>query len=341
MPTEASKPLAHAWFCGLLRGGGCSRLVAMNKICAAMLLGFVGLWRVHGQVSVEIVMDREEFLPGETLTVGARVINRSGQTLHLGAEENWLSFTLDYSSGTDKIVPKLSDPPVLGEFDLESSKMATKRVNLQPHYALTRPGRYSAVAMVRIPGWDRELTSPPKVFDIVPGTDIWEKDFGLPGSASALPEVRKYLLQQAKLTKGQMQLYLRITDAAHLKTYYVQPVGPMVSFSRPEPQVDKASCLHVLYQSGPQAFTYVEFDPCGELRARQTYDYVTSRPRLGADEDGNIIVVGGLRRTTPQDFPPPPEPPEDTMQTPMPAGTNVPPPSASTNAPPAKKKEKR
>jgi hypothetical protein len=297
----------------------------MKMIFAAMLLGLLGLRAAHGQVSVEVVMDRDEFLPGETLTVGARVINRSGQTLHLGADEDWLSFMLEYRSGSEKVVSKLSDPPVTGEFDLESSKMATKRVNLEPHYVLTHPGRYSVVAMVRIPGWDRELTSPPKMFDIVPGTDLWDKDFGLPGSTNASPEVRKYLLQQAKPTKGQLRLYLRITDAAHLKTYCVHHVGPMVSFSRPEPQVDKASRLHVLYQSGPQAFNYVVFDPQGELRLREIYDYVTSRPRLGANEDGEILVVGGVRRTTAQDSAPASEAPAAAAETPATGSTNTPP----------------
>ena len=64
----------------------------------------------------------------------------------------------------------------------------------------------------------------------------------------------------------------------------------MVSFGRPEPQVDKFSNLHLLYQEGPHSFNYTVINPDGEIIARRTYDYVDKRPRLQPDAEGKILV---------------------------------------------------
>src|SRR5260370_27928819 len=83
------------------------------------------------------------------------------------------------------------------------------------------------------------------------------------------------------------------------------PIGSLVSFSRPEPQLDKLSNLHVLYANGPQSYSYSVFSPDGELVTRQTYEYLGTRPRLQPNDDGNISVKGGVRRVTSDDFPTP------------------------------------
>ena len=91
------------------------------------------------------------------------------------------------------------------------------------------------------------------------------------------------------------------------------PIGALLNFSRPEAQVDKLSNLHVMYQSGPQSFSYTVFNPEGELLARQTHDYINTRPRLQADAEGKIFVAGGVRRLTANDrpTPKPATPPDD------------------------------
>jgi hypothetical protein len=96
---------------------------------------------------------------------------------------------------------------------------------------------------------------------------------------------------------------MRLTDASGAKTFRVVPIGQVVSFSRPEGQVDKWSNLHVLYANGAHSFSYTQFNPEGELLVRETYDYATTRPRLQINEEGKISVTGGARRVTPKDVP--------------------------------------
>jgi len=302
----------------------------MQRLAPAAAVLIAACLSVRAQVSVEVRLEQEQFLPGESLVAAVRITNRSGQSLVLGAEQDWLTFAVE--SQETGVVPKISDPVVQGEFVLESSKVATKRVDIGPHFPFSKSGRYSLTATVHISQWNSERVSPPVSFDIVEGSKIWQQEVGLPSpdGSSGPPEVRRYLLQQANYLRGQIRLYVRITDVTGLKTIRLLPVGRMLSFSRPEPQVDAFSNLHLLYQNGPRTFLYTKFSPDGELLARQTYEIVDSRPRLYVDAEREIGVKGGARRRLATDIPPP-----TAAQLLAESGTN----SVLTNAAPAATEE--
>jgi hypothetical protein len=297
---------------------------------ALLLAALTPAW---GQITLEVQMDQDQFLLGEAIPVRARVTNFSGRTLQLGAAEDWLTFTVESKDGL--VVPKLGEAPVAGEFELPSSKVATKRADLAPYFGLSRPGRYAIVASARVPGLDHDLTSKPCNFFLIEGSRLWEQPFGVPQSAGTnAGESRKYVLQQANYLKGPIQLYLRVTDDSGARSLRVRQIGPMVSFARPEPQVDKDSNLHLLYQFGAQRFSYTVWDPDGERIKSQIYDYTGNRPRLRADGEGNISVVGGVRHPDASDIPP--SKPEETNSPPVTA-TQAPSQPAPTNAPTARK----
>ena len=276
----------------------------MKILALLLVLALVPLVPLSAQVEVEVVLDQEHFLSGEQLTPAVRITNRSGQTLHLGGDEDWLTFALESRDGRG-IVAKHSDPSVLGPFTLETSKVATRRVDLLPHFDLARAGRYTIAASVRIKDWDQMLTTKPKSFDIINGAKLWSQDFGVPveSTPNRAPEVRKYTLEQANYLRTQLRLYFRLTDAGGERVLKVFPLGPMVSFGTPEQQIDQTSNLHVLFQNGARAFSYTVITPDGDIIARETHDYAGTRPRLQLGENGRLAVVGGVRRRTPEDVP--------------------------------------
>ena len=268
----------------------------MKALFSVVFLALAWLPGVFGQVLVELKFDQEQYLPGETLTVAVRIINRSGQTLHLGGEPDWLTFSVE--SRDSFVVSKNGDAPVLGEFTLETSKVATKRVDLAPYFSLTREGRYRITATVRIKQWAAQATSPPKDFDIVDGAKIWTREFGVPasGESNQAPEMRRYTLLQANSLRSEIRLYFRLSDAPESKLMKVFPLGSMVSFGRPETELDGQNRLHVLHQSGAHCSLYSVITPAGDVLKQEMFDFVETRARLHLDRDGKISVVGGTRR---------------------------------------------
>ena len=267
-------------------------------------LTFLTLVNARAQVSVEVVLDQEQFLPSESVPVAVRITNRSGQALHFGADANWLTFSVESADGF--VVVKNSDVPVPGEFDLDSSQMAIKHVDLAPYFVMSQPGRYRIIATVRIKEWNAEVASPPKGFDVIHGAKLWSQDFGLPapaGMTNRVPDVRRYSLIEANYLRSQLRLYVQVSDESEARVFKVSAVGPLVSFSQPETKLDRLSNLHVLYQSGAQASTYAVANPSGDIIRRETYDYFNSRPRFNVNDNGDVVVVGGVRRVKPGELP--------------------------------------
>jgi hypothetical protein len=262
----------------------------------------ISLCQVSAQVTVDLALDQDQFLAGESLTVAVRITNRSGQTLHLGADPSWLTFAVE--SKDQFVVVKSGDAPVQGEFDLESSKRAIKRVDIQPYFNMQQPGRYTITATVDLPQWNQQITSPAKSFDIIQAARLKEFTVGVPrpgGASNQPPELRQYTLLQANYLRKQLVLYVRLSDQTG-RFNKVFPIGPMLSFGQPEPEIDKFSNLHVLYQNGPHAFSHVVVNPEGNLILRESYDY-TTRPKLEVDTNGILRVVGGARRVASDDIP--------------------------------------
>jgi hypothetical protein len=275
-------------------------------VLVALSLGLTGLVHAQTGVKVDLNLDQDQFLPDEDVWVTLRVSNRSGQTLELGKEADWVTFTIQRDNNT--IAVRLGDMPVAGEFSVNSGQYAARRFNVTPWFNFRQPGRYRVTATTKVPQWGSEVASRPASFSVmngVPLANLPNLEFGVPsGASNAVPEVRKYVLQKAAYLK-ELKLYFRLTDASGERTFRVYPIGTLVSFSKPEAQIDRASNLHVLHQYGAREFSYSVINPEGQTIAHQTYEYTMSRPVLRADADGKIFVSGGARRFAASDLPSP------------------------------------
>jgi len=253
---------------------------------------------------VEVLVGQNEFIVGEAIPVAVRVVNHSGQTIHFG-DEAWVTYSVEAADGF--VVLKTGEAPMAHNFDVDSSKMATLRSDLEPYFTITRGGRYTVRATVKIKDWEIELTSDPVNFDIVRGTKLWEQEFGMPKPANApngQPEIRKYSLQRAMYLRH-VRLYLRVTDQSESRVIKVVPLGPIVSFANPRTALDSKNNLHLLFEDGSRSFNYTVTDPDGDLFVRQTYYYTDAAPRLVMDDSGGIVVHGGVRRVSSEDIPAP------------------------------------
>ena len=265
----------------------------MKTISLLPIVLALAVVRASAQLSVEVVTDQDQFLAGEPLPVAVKITNRSGRPLHLGTEADWLTFNVESFDGF--VVSKKSEVPVTGEFELESSQMGTKRVDLAPSFLLGKPGRYKITATLRVKDWSAQTASAPKSFDVISGAKLWAQDFGVPAT-NGTPEMRKYTLEQASYLHAQMRLYVQVSDVTESRIIQTRALGPSVSFSHPEAQVDRLSLLHVLWQTGAQSFNYCVVDADGKLVRREIFDDLSTRPRLTVNESGDVQVIGGVKR---------------------------------------------
>jgi hypothetical protein len=271
------------------------------------------------QIKVELVLERKQYLPNEPLFVGARIINHSGQTLKFGKDSKWLSFHVDPTGNA--VVQQTAPVPVEGEFEVQSSFMGTRRVDLTPCFDFSKPGRYYVTATVRVDEWGQQISSEPKTIEIFPGTTVWEQSFGVPNSIdkAGVPEIRKYSLLKANHV-DQKRVYVQVADEYGSKVFAVFPVAPVISSREPAVLLDRGNNLHILAPIGRQSFGYYVVNPSGSLVVRQRHDYLeTSAPRLSSAPDGSVGISGGYRKVTADDLPPRPEsraklevPPEKT-----------------------------
>jgi hypothetical protein len=269
------------------------------KTLIICLLALAALGRASAQVQLELAQDQSQFMPQEAIRLTAKISNTSGQTIHLGTDPDWLTF--DVESIDKEIVSKNSEVPVVDPFDLESSQMGIKHVDLQPYFQLNRIGRYKVTATMRIKSWGLTVSSTPIYFDIIHGAELWSQRFGVMVSTNATPEPRKYTLIKANFLREQLRLYLQVGNADDTQIYTITPLGPMVSFSTPEQLVDRQTQLHVLWQTGAQSFSYTVAAADGSIILRDTYDNFNSRPHLTVATDGEVEVTGGVRRLKPED----------------------------------------
>ncbi len=264
------------------------------------MLTALGWFRATAQVTLDLRLDQTEFLPGEAIPLAVKITNQSGQQLHFGGQPGWLTFGVESSDGFD--VVRISEVPVPANFDLFSSEVGTLHVDIAPYFQLSRIGHYKITAVLHLKDWAANINSPPKEFDLVTGVQIWSQQFGLP-SAGGPPEMREFSLQKANYLREQLRLYLQVSDAAESRIYKVIALGPLGAFGYPEEQGDRNSELHVLWQTGARSFSYCVVSPDGSLRQRDLYELINSRPKLKVDDNGDVSVVGGVKRVPATDIP--------------------------------------
>lgn len=282
----------------------------MKRIGLFATLLWLAAWPLQAQlngVTAELKLAEDQYLPGEDLQLKVSILNRSGQPIILGTDNEWISLSI--TGENNSICPKVAEMPVQGEFSLQSGEVGTRSLNPTPFFDFRRDGRYHITARIRIPQWQQEIVTRSVAFTVANGValpNLANLQFGVPtppGVTNAAPEVRKYSLLKVSYVHA-LKLYFRLTDSDG-RTLRVFPIATMTSFSDPEAQIDRYNNLNVLVQTGARSFSFCVIDPNGRWLARQTHIYTNTRPELRIDADGRIFVAGGARRPSASDYPAP------------------------------------
>lgn len=256
-------------------------------------------------VKVQLISEYKQYLSQEPVSFTVRIINYSGETLQLDAEPEWISFSVEpiARKGTVRQNGPLDLPSIApGKRALESGMMANVPVTLAPQFELVNPGPYKVVAKFKA-GRFGEFASQPFVVDIVSGNTLWQQEFGVPTEQGKATELRKYRIIQMRNMDVSL-LFVKVTDVYDTTVYGLKPLGIIVIADRPEQMTDKANRLHVLHRSGPNYYTYSMVGHDGKILIRMRYEYSGSPPRLGNNDNGDVVIVGGLRVKTPADIDP-------------------------------------
>ncbi|MCD6050392.1 MAG: hypothetical protein K0Q55_1795, partial [Verrucomicrobia bacterium] len=160
-----------------------------------------------------------------------------------------------------------------------------------------------------------EKASEPVLVDVVTGSRLWEREFGVPTGKGTEPDLRKYQILQTR-HMDVSHLYIKVTDTYGTKVHGLRHLGQMVIAYKPEQQTDRNNRLHVLHRSGRASFTYSMVDYDGRVLLRQRYEQEGEPPRLRPTEAGEILVSGGVRTKSPTDIDPLADEQETKKQTP-------------------------
>lgn len=259
---------------------------------------------VSAQVDVDLSMAREAFLPSEDIEVGVRISNFTGSQLTVGKEPGWLHFSVERVFGG--VTERLGQPPESGEFTLEQATRGKLTFNIAPLFRLNTPGSYRVSATILLPGGE-QVVSAPKTFDIITGARVSEgREVGWKAPDGKL-ERRKFIVQKGNFQK-KAQLYVRITDASEAETIKVLPLGPSVSFDRPEWVVDRQTRFHILHRTDASHYLYHVILADGTIESRRMLiNDGAGRTQFRVNDEGEIRVFGGVRRAFPGELPAPKE----------------------------------
>ena len=89
---------------------------------------------VMAQVSVNVTLDQDIYLSGESVIATVEITNLTGQSLKLGTQPNWLEFHIESKSETKPYVNRLGEMDMSGEFNLGASMSAKRSIDILPYF---------------------------------------------------------------------------------------------------------------------------------------------------------------------------------------------------------------
>lgn len=237
---------------------------------------FTGM-AVHAQIGLQLKADYPRYMRYEMIDLKLVISNISGNTLVFSnnkeaAENGRIFFAVNEHSGK---VAKAFDPSANPAADLilapgESREL---RISINMLHDMQREGVYSVTAYLNHSRLPKTHLSNTINFEVMEGSTILERNIGLPSQTSTevIKSIRLVLLLFQDT--DEKKYCLRAEDDENI--YAVYRLGPYLSGTPPQMDIDGSSSVHILIQVRPKLYSYFIFSFIGRnLNLRQQRYYV-------------------------------------------------------------------
>ncbi|MGJ8697485.1 MAG: hypothetical protein ACSHYF_14300 [Verrucomicrobiaceae bacterium] len=263
----------------------------MNTFLPSLIFGLL-VAVSHGQVIVQLQLERPSYLVNEPVRGVVTITNRGGSELFLHSKaegritRSWLEFSMRRSGGN--ALNRLNNA-AFRAVNLPAGRALKRTINLSQLYGLTGQGNYSVSARVQI--GDQVFHSNSAHFAVTDGTVYFKQPFGAPGTPYPNREYRLITFNDGKKTS----IYAAVHDAKSKRSLATGRLSEALLFQRPQAAIDGKNNMHVLYLSNPEVFVHAVVNKDGLLAASNYYKRgAAGTPGFVTFASGEIKVRGGI-----------------------------------------------
>ncbi|NLF94554.1 MAG: hypothetical protein GX564_11775 [Oligosphaeraceae bacterium] len=277
----------------------------MNKnlllLSVVFLLTALG---IQAQVALQLKVKDTRFLRYEPIDLTLTIRNNSGNTLIFGDS--------DISSGRIFFAVNGQNGKVARSFDQGANPAAglilaagdTRELNISINmlHDMQREDTYSVTAYLNHDRLSRTHLSNTVDVEVVEGLRMAEKNVGLPSADDSTVIKSIQLLLLLFDAKEEKMYCLRAQDEENV--YAVFRLGPYISGSKPQIEIDGSSSIHILIQVRPRLYSYLIYgfvERNLRLRQQRYYVPVDGTPTLDR-QTGFLRIVQARVATEGTDF---------------------------------------
>ncbi len=281
---------------------GASRFLAVP-----LWLGLALLTPAFGQIGITMKLDRGEhhdkYLQYEPVWAEITLRNDTGNTLVFDATsaENRMGLDIETSEGVRLPQANKKFNPA-ANLILGAGESRTLKLMLNDLYNLNAVGSYKVTAKVghaRLP--HVYYSDPPKALQVVKGSVVWTKTFGLPTADASAP-IRSRQASILIFSDGRHDIYAVQTEDDK-NVYGLVRLGPRFIGNKPQCDVDGFGNIHTLILIRPRLMEYRVFDGALKQKLHRYYAVESDMPSLRRDPDiGRISVSGGRPAVEGKDY---------------------------------------
>lgn len=245
-----------------------------------------------GQVSVQLQLERRQYLAHEKVKGVVTIVNRSGRDITYlsrdgrGLTRSWLDFSMRDTAGRQK--PKLVN---LGfrKAVLPAGRSIAREVDLGRIFAVTGVGNYAVTAHVTELGVDDvTYTSNSAHFTVGGGNIIYRQHFGVPKSPAPKREYNVVTFNDGKRNS----IYAQVMNTVSGRSLSTFRLSNFLTFHQPQMALDAKNQLHILYLAAAETFVHATISQDGMLTGTKYYKRSQGRGPRFVNYKNQVTVLG-------------------------------------------------